>query len=144
MQAGRLNKRIVIVAPTAVNNEYMDDTPTWTQVARVWASIRPLRGQIKAIAQASTQTATATHEIRIRYGLAVRPGYHRIIYAATFAEPENYTTLSAERLRLLSANDFAALTTVSDTIGLTYTINDAQDSDMDHSEMVMTCTEVAI
>lgn len=141
MQAGKLRKRISIQAPTPVVNDHNENVPTWTTTTKVWASINPLRGQLKALAQANTLTATATHEIRMRFGPDVRVGFHRVLYGATFAEPLVYQTLTTERYLALDANDYRAMTTTPSTIGKVFTINSILDTDTDHDEIVILATE---
>lgn len=57
MQAGRLDRRISIQAPTEVRDEYGGSTTTWDELREVWAAYIPLRGQELFAAQQVTPEA---------------------------------------------------------------------------------------
>jgi SPP1 family predicted phage head-tail adaptor len=65
MEAGKLNRRVVIQQLAAGQDEIGQPVQTWTALATVWANIRQLNGleTIKGGAEASIAKAS----IRIRY-----------------------------------------------------------------------------
>lgn len=65
MLIGPKTRRIVLQAPTEVVDAVGDVVPSWTTLATVWASIEPLRGEERYLAQ--QVQATVTHRIRIRW-----------------------------------------------------------------------------
>ena len=112
MEAGKLRKRIVIEAPIAHRDSHGQNVPIWTAQADVWCSIKQLSGRQIAMAGAKTITATATHEIRMRYraDLTLQIGYHR--------------------LRMEGVTNRA------------FSINQVLNIDERNAELVLTCTEV--
>lgn len=72
MQAGRLNRRCVLQAPSTARDELGQPIPGWTDVASVWADIRMKSGleSIKAGAPVSVVAAS----VRIRYRAGVNAG----------------------------------------------------------------------
>lgn len=68
MDAGRLNKRVTIQSRGAGVDSFGAPNGTWTDIATVWASVSPLRGQERMNTQ-QTQ-ADIDHKITVRY----RPG----------------------------------------------------------------------
>lgn len=112
MEAGKLRKRIVIEAPIAHRDEDGQNVPIWTPQADVWCSVKQLSGRQIAMAGAKTITATATHEIRMRYraDLTLQIGYHRL------------------RIEGVKSRAFA--------------LNQIVNVDERNTELVLTCTEV--
>lgn len=79
MQAGRLNRRCTLQAPSEVQDELGQPIPGWTDVALVWASIRHLSG-VEAI-KADAVTSTVKASIRIRYRTGLNAGM-RVVHGA--------------------------------------------------------------
>lgn len=78
MQAGDLDKRVIIEAPPAASQDSFGDTaPTentsgsWTTHATRWAFIRPLVG--REAFDAMREHADTTHWIRMRYTSGITP-----------------------------------------------------------------------
>ena len=63
---GRLRHEIILQKPNPQTNAYNEDVPgeLWTDVAKVWASIEPTKGNEFEVAE--QMTATVTHKIKIR------------------------------------------------------------------------------
>ena len=68
MQAGQMRNRITIQSRSTTRDSHGGQSETWTDVATVWANIRPLSSR-ELIAAQAVQAATS-HMITIRY----RPG----------------------------------------------------------------------
>ena len=67
MKAGQLRHRVTIESPTRARDANGQNIPTWTEVDTVAARIKDLSARQIALNQASTNTATATYEITIRF-----------------------------------------------------------------------------
>lgn len=72
MQAGRLNRRCTLQAPSTTQDELGQPIPGWTDVATLWADIRMKSGleSIKAGAPVSVVQAS----IRVRYRAGITAG----------------------------------------------------------------------
>lgn len=72
MQAGRLNRLVMLQAPGTAEDELGQPIPGWTDVATLWADIRMKSGleSIKAGASASVVQAS----IRVRYRAGITAG----------------------------------------------------------------------
>ena len=75
MRAGRLNKFATLQSSSKTRATGGKLTTTWTDVAEIWISIKPLSGVELQVAQATN--AKATHEIMARYRAGVTPK-HRL------------------------------------------------------------------
>jgi len=65
MRAGRLNQRITLEKRTMVQDAFGSATPTWSEVATVWATLTRITGREDwANDQVTTESAVA---FRIRY-----------------------------------------------------------------------------
>jgi SPP1 family predicted phage head-tail adaptor len=73
MEAGTLNKRIVIQAPTRVSDDMGSFTETWGEIATVWAAMWPLSAT--ETVQSMQTGMTISHRIRIRYRSTFRPSW---------------------------------------------------------------------
>lgn len=81
MDAGELNKRVILQVSTKARTTGGDVTETWTDYATVWAKIRPLRGREYYNAQ---QIQTENYvEITIRFRHNVTPEW-RINYGRRY------------------------------------------------------------
>ena len=59
MQAGRLRHRVTVQRATDAIDQYGDQTPTWTALGTVWASVEPLNGrEYFAAAQMQSEVST--------------------------------------------------------------------------------------
>jgi SPP1 family predicted phage head-tail adaptor len=59
MQAGRLRHRVTVQRATDAIDQYGDQTPTWTSLGTVWASVEPLNGrEYFAAAQMQSEVST--------------------------------------------------------------------------------------
>ena len=113
MESGSLRKLLTLQSCGNAQNAFGEDaSQAWTDLATLWGSIRNLNGRELALAKASTITATATHQVRIRY----RPGLlitMRIVYAQGGPTQPRY-----------------------------FAINAIADDEERHRELILTCTEI--
>lgn len=73
MQAGRLNRRITLQAPTDAENSWGEPLPSgWQEVTKLWANVRELSG-VEAI-KSGVDKSTVKASIRIRWRDGVTPG----------------------------------------------------------------------
>ena len=77
MRAGTLSKLLSIEKRVEVQDDYGEAKPTWTEVAKVYGSIYPVRGTERYMSM--EKHATATHEINIRFTKTIS-AKHRIVY----------------------------------------------------------------
>lgn len=66
-RAGSLNRRVTIQSRSTTQDTAGQQSLTWTDVATVWAGIRPLTGH--ELARAQMMNTEINHEITIRYDL---------------------------------------------------------------------------
>ena len=69
MNPGQLKQRITLQRPGGSRDVLGERTTTWTDVATVWARIRPLSTREAAIA--GQQQSSASHAVDIRYSSLV-------------------------------------------------------------------------
>jgi len=70
MKAGDLNKRVILQSPTGARDALGERVTTWTNVATVWARVRPLSG--KELMIAGQQQSATSHVVEIRYSATVK------------------------------------------------------------------------
>ena len=80
MQAGRLNKRVLIQSPATGQDATGEPTTGWTDVATVWASIVDVSGR-EYVAAGGLQNSAQT-KITIRYRSGIVPSM-RVVHGAT-------------------------------------------------------------
>uniref|UniRef100_A0A6M3J9L2 Putative head-tail joining protein n=1 Tax=viral metagenome TaxID=1070528 RepID=A0A6M3J9L2_9ZZZZ len=71
MNAGQLNKRIVIQQYGSTQNEYGEQVKTWSTVKTVWASVQPLQG--REWFNAKQIQSEVEVRMRLRYTTAITP-----------------------------------------------------------------------
>lgn len=71
MQIGKLDKRITLQNRSSTLDDYGQPINTWSDVATVWANIKPLTGREKA--QTMMVDSILTHRITIRYRVDFMP-----------------------------------------------------------------------
>ena len=71
MRAGRLRHRVVIQEPDNCVDAYGGPSHGWSDVARVFADIRPVRGQERL--ETLQVSADVTHTVIMRYRSGVTP-----------------------------------------------------------------------
>ncbi len=79
MRAGKLNKRVTIQDKSASQNSYGEEVITWTDFAKVWAAVEPLRG--REFLEGKQITAEVSTRIRIRYRSGILPEM-RVVYGS--------------------------------------------------------------
>ena len=85
MNAGQLRHRVTIQQLTRVEDEGGGYAEVWTEVATVWAAIKPLRGNERYEAQQIQ--STLTHKVIMRYRAGIKPQM-RILYGNRVFEIE--------------------------------------------------------
>lgn len=107
MDAGILNRRVTIQAPTEVRGaDYADVQRTWADVATVWASLEPLSA--RELFQNLEVSSELTTRVRIRY-LAGVSAKQRVVFGSRVFEIQsviNPGELNAE-LELLCAEQLS-------------------------------------
>lgn len=71
MYAGQLNRRITIQRRSAGLDAYGQPSLGWTEIAEVWANIKPIGGREKLRAMAFE--STLTHTVLVRYQASLVP-----------------------------------------------------------------------
>lgn len=72
MQAGRLNRRVTLQAPSTAQDEIGQPIPGWVDVATLWADIR-MKSGLEAI-KAGAPVSTVQASVRIRYRAGITAG----------------------------------------------------------------------
>jgi SPP1 family predicted phage head-tail adaptor len=65
LQAGKLRKRVTVKVASTGQNEFGEQTHTYTTYATVWAGVRPLQGRELSLAQ--QVNAEVSSEVTMRY-----------------------------------------------------------------------------
>lgn len=73
MQAGKLRERVTIQQEVVTRDTFGAEVNPWTDVATVWASVRPGSSGERFISAADQVQATITHTVRIRYRAGLTP-----------------------------------------------------------------------
>ena len=71
MRVGKLRQRVTIQDKSVSQNSYGEEVITWTDFAKVWASVEPLRG--REFLEGKQITAEVSTRIRIRYRSGILP-----------------------------------------------------------------------
>lgn len=71
MTAGKLNRRVTIQRRSATLDDYGQESSGWTDIATVWADVRPVGGREKMRAMAVE--STLTHTVMVRYRTDLLP-----------------------------------------------------------------------
>jgi SPP1 family predicted phage head-tail adaptor len=71
MDIGRLNQRITVQQRTLTLDGYGQELNTWTNVATVWANVKPISGREKMRGMAIE--SQLTHTVLVRYREAFMP-----------------------------------------------------------------------
>jgi len=71
MDAGRLDKRITFQRRSAVKDDYGQQLDAWSEVATVWANVKPIGGREKLRAMAIE--SELTHTVAVRYTASLLP-----------------------------------------------------------------------
>ena len=77
LKAGRLRDRIELQQPTESRDTHGGVSKSWTTYARVWASVEPLSGRERFLAE--QVKAELSHRVVLRPGPDVQVG-HRVHY----------------------------------------------------------------
>ena len=71
IRAGYLRHRLTLQDKVVVQNDYGEETITWSTTATVWGTIEPLRG--REYMEARQEQANISHRVRMRHGPTVKP-----------------------------------------------------------------------
>ena len=85
MKVGKLRHRVTIQRLEEVDDGYGGVEEKWQNVATVWASVEPLRGNERYTAQ--QVQAELTHKVTIRYRAGIKPQM-RLVYGNRILEIE--------------------------------------------------------
>lgn len=88
MQAGRLNRRVVIQEKAAGQDEYGAEVMSWVAWRTVWANVRPLTGSAYYQAAQRTVEAQVDAEIRMRYLPGIEQDRMRVVHGGDVYEIE--------------------------------------------------------
>jgi SPP1 family predicted phage head-tail adaptor len=78
MQAGTLNRRIIIQAPSTVQDASGQPTDAWTNLLTTWANLRAVTG--KEVYASSGFVSELTHVVTIRYPSVTVNSTMRVLY----------------------------------------------------------------
>lgn len=85
MQAGKLNKRVILQTLTNTDDGGGGSAQTWADTATVWAAVRPLTGTERFTAQQVSANLSTEVEIRYRAGVVAQQRFKygtRLFYIA--------------------------------------------------------------
>jgi SPP1 family predicted phage head-tail adaptor len=71
MDIGRFDKRITIQKRSATLDDYGQEINSWSDVATVWANVKPISGREKL--KAGQVDSILTHTVAVRYNPAFMP-----------------------------------------------------------------------
>lgn len=80
MEAGRLTQRVTIQSAGVTRNSIGEEVRSWSDVATVWAEIRPLSA--RELINAKAAMAQVTTRITIRYRAGLLPSM-RVVHGTT-------------------------------------------------------------
>jgi len=79
VRAGLLRHRVILQSPAGTRDAMGERVTTWTDVATVWARVRPLSGREAVVA--AQQQASTDHVVEIRYLAGVEQSW-RVLFGA--------------------------------------------------------------
>jgi len=112
MNIGKLDKRITLQSRSATLDDYGQELNSWSDIATVWANVKPIGGREKLRAMAVE--SLLTHTVTVRYNVLFLPP------AVADARRIRYVTPAGVRI---------------------FNINAAQDLDEARKHIVFDCTE---
>lgn len=78
IQAGKMSRRLTVQVKSATQDGFGAESITWSDEARVWASIVPLRGKEYTLVQYEQESLMYLVELRYYPGLS--PDGHRFVF----------------------------------------------------------------
>jgi SPP1 family predicted phage head-tail adaptor len=82
VSAGKLDRRITIQRRTTTLDSYGQQSSGWTNIATVWANVKPVGGREKL--RSGALESTLTHTVMLRYQIDLMPAIEadawRILY----------------------------------------------------------------
>lgn len=78
MRSGPADRLITIQSKTVEKDEYGEEIETWTEVKKIWAMRRDLRG--KEFYAAQQLNAEINTVFKTRYVSGITPDSHRVVY----------------------------------------------------------------
>lgn len=71
MQAGKLDRRVVLKEKVVTKDSYGQEVITWTEIATVWGEVQPLTG--REFMEGRQMQAEVSTRVRIRYRTGIEP-----------------------------------------------------------------------
>jgi SPP1 family predicted phage head-tail adaptor len=87
MRAGLLRELVTVQQRISTQDPYGQAVDAWSEVAKTWASVQPLRGNERFTA-AQTKAAIDT-KVTMRFRNDVMPGRNRILFGARVLDVES-------------------------------------------------------
>jgi len=85
MDIGKLDKRITLQVRSATLDDYGQELNVWSNLATVWANIKPIGGREKMRAMAVE--STLTHTVAVRYDVRFMPPTKVDAYRISYTTP---------------------------------------------------------
>jgi SPP1 family predicted phage head-tail adaptor len=82
MRIGDMRKRVVIQRATVAADDFGQDIPTWSNLATVWAQVRPLSG--RELVNARQVKDTVSHKITTRQSVTITPADRLVLGTRVF------------------------------------------------------------
>lgn len=73
MRISRLQQRITVQRRSSTLDAYGQEINSWTNIATVWAEVKPISGREKLRSNAMVVEAQLTHEVTVRYSALFTP-----------------------------------------------------------------------
>lgn len=84
MSAGELNRKVKLQLRSTSHDDYGQEINVWTDIATIWASIKPISGREKL--KTGAVDSDLTHTVKIRYQESFMPpktlATRRVLYGA--------------------------------------------------------------
>lgn len=82
MGAGKYRQRVILQSPAGARDAVGERTTTWSNVATVWANVRPLTGREQIVASQRQQITDHVVEVRYSSALAALDASWRVLYGS--------------------------------------------------------------
>lgn len=107
MRAGRLRHRVTVQRATDSIDQYGDQTPTWTALGTVWASVEPLSGREYFAAAQMQSEINARVTLRPISGVTITPK-DRVKFGTRYFDVQSVINLEerGRELQLLCVERF--------------------------------------
>ena len=99
MDIGRFDKRITIQTRSATLDDYGQQIDSWSDLATLWANIKPISGREKL--KAGQVDSILTHTVAVRYNVSLTPprvvDAWRIVYNGRYFNITSSMDLNEDR-----------------------------------------------